>query len=92
MNIREFAFIPEDKEKPIKVIYEDNSGFVKTNDCTIEYIRRLTPMESEAVLMGMFGTADIGVLDCSDMTDEEIDRIVDAWNSIPEEYLVPIEK
>lgn len=90
MHIREFAIIPEDKEKPIKVIYEDNSGFVKTNDCTIEYLRRLTPMESEVVLMGMFSTADIGVLDCSDMTDEEIDRIVNELNSIPEEYLATI--
>lgn len=76
MKFREFTFIPECKDKPIKVIYEDNSGFIKTNDCTIEYLRRLTPMESEAVLMGMFGTTDIGVLDCSDMTDEEINSII----------------
>lgn len=76
MKIREFTFIPEDKEKPIKMVYEDDSGFVKTNDCTIEYVKRLTPMESEQLLKEMFGTTNIGVLDCSDMTDEEIDRIV----------------
>ena len=45
----------------------------------IEIKRKLTLSEIENI----FGTTDIGILDCSDMTDEEIDRIVEEFNSIP---------
>ena len=31
----------------------------------------------------LFGSTDIGALDCSDMTDEEIDEIINKWNAIP---------
>ena len=46
MNFSEFIFIPEDKNKPIKVVYE-NDGLIEVDDCTIEYTRRLSPTESE---------------------------------------------
>lgn len=91
MKFREFTFIPEDKEKPLKVVYEDDSGFIKTNDCTIEYFKRLTPMESESLLNNIFGSTNIGAFDCSGMSDEEIEKIVDKWNSIPKEYLVRVD-
>lgn len=92
MKFYEFTFIPEDIEKPIKVVYKDDSGFIKTNDCTIEYFKRLTPMESKHLFANIFGSTNIGILDCSDMTDEEINEIVDRYNSIPHKYLVPIEE
>lgn len=38
-----------------------------------------------------FDINNIGTPDCSNMTDEEINRIADKLNSIPEEYLVPVE-
>lgn len=85
MKICEFTFIPEDKDKPIKMVYEDDFKVIQTGDYTIETIRRLTPMELE----NMFGTTDVGILDCGDMFDEEIDRIVDRFNSIPRENLIP---
>jgi len=88
MKFREFTFVPEDKDKPIKVVYEDDFKVIQTNDCTIEIVKRLTPMESEKLLNDMFGTTDVGILDCSDMTDEEIDRIVEEFNNIPEVYPV----
>lgn len=62
MKFREFTFIPEDKNRPIKVVYEDNDGLVATDDCTIEYTRKLSSMESENLLTDMFGTTDIGVI------------------------------
>lgn len=45
----------------------------------IEIKRKLSLSEIESI----FGTTDIGMLDCSDMTDEEIDRIVEEFNNIP---------
>ena len=67
MKIREFTFIPENKDKPIKMVFEDDLKVIQANDCTIEVIKRLSPMESEKLLKDMFGTTDIGVLDCSDI-------------------------
>ena len=67
MKIREFTFIPENKDKPIKIVFEDDLKVIQTNDCTIEVIKRLSPMESEKLLKDMFSTTDIGVLDCSDI-------------------------
>lgn len=82
MKIREFTFVPEDKENPIKVVYEDDFKVIQTGDYTIETVRKLTPMESEKLLNDMFGSTDIAALDCSDISDEEIYRIVDEFNSI----------
>lgn len=76
MEICEFMFISEDKEKPIKIVFENDSDFVEIDDCMIEYIKRLSSMDSEQFLKEIFGAINIGVFDCSDMTDEEINRIV----------------
>jgi hypothetical protein len=48
------------------------------NPYIIEIKRKLSPSEIESI----FGSTNIGALDCSDMSDEEIDRIVDEFNSI----------
>lgn len=67
MKIREFTFITEDKDKPIKIVFEDDFKVIQTNDCTIEVLKILSSMESKKLLKDMFGTTDIGVLDCSDI-------------------------
>lgn len=69
MKIREFIFIPEE--------------LVQVDDCTLEYRKKLSLVESEKLLKDMFGTTNVGILDCSDMSDEEIDEITDKLNSIP---------
>lgn len=74
MKFCDGVFIPEDKDRPIKIVYENNRS-IEINDYTIEYTRRLSPVESANIFRDMFGTTDIGVLDCSDMSYEEIDRI-----------------
>lgn len=66
MKFREFTFIPEDKDMPIKAVYEDDNRFIEIDDCIIEYRRKLSPMEAEKVFRDMFGTTDVGVIniDC----------------------------
>lgn len=48
---------------------------IQTDDYTFEYTRKLSPMEVEKLLMDLFGTTKVGILDCSDMSDEEIAEI-----------------
>lgn len=48
------------------------------NPYILEIKRKLSSSEIESI----FGSTDIAALDCSDMSDEEIDRIVDEFNSI----------
>lgn len=48
-------------------------------------------MEAEKLLNDIFGTTNVTVLDCSDMTEEEIDRIAEEFNSIPEVYPITTE-
>lgn len=55
-----------------------------------KYIFELTLSDSQ--ILKIFGSTDLGMLDCSDMTDEEINRIVDNWNGVPEIYIVPLTK
>ena len=50
-----------DCDRPLKVIYEDDHSLVEVDDCTIEYIRKLSPMESENLFRDIFGITDIGV-------------------------------
>lgn len=78
-------------EKPIKIIFEDVTE-VNMNGYDIEIKGRLSGIEAEKVISNIFGTTNIGVLDCSDMTDEEIDRIVDKWNEVPELQIIPVIK
>ena len=83
MRFHELTIVPEDKDKPIKMVYEDDIGIIKANDYTIELTRKLTPVEAEKLLEDMFGTTNVGILDCSYMSDEELNQIVDKWNNIP---------
>ena len=83
MKIYEFTLIPDDKERPIKIVYDNGVKFRETGDCTIEMVKHLTPMESEGLLMDLFGTTDVRVLDCSDMAEEEFNKIVDRFADIP---------
>lgn len=45
-----------------------------------KYVLELKLSDSE--IRNIFGTTELAMLDCGDMTDEEINKIVDEWNSI----------
>lgn len=67
--------------KPIKIIYED--GFkVEGDGYDVKVTRPLTPSEAQQIIYDTFGSNDIAALNCSDMSDEEFNRIVDEFNSI----------
>ena len=103
-NIENFATIPsgsvltkeqtdmifEFAEKPIKVIFEDVTE-LKMDGYNIEIKGKLSGIQAEKIIGNIFGTTDIAALDCSDMSEEEIDRIVDNFNSIPEVYPIRTE-
>lgn len=63
MKFNEFIFAPEDRDNPLKVVYEDDTGIIQTNDCTIEVVRKLTSMESVKLIKNIFSTTDVGILD-----------------------------
>ena len=48
-----------------------------------KYILTTKIMLTKPEIEILFGSTDIGILDCSYMTDEEFDEIVDKWNAIP---------
>lgn len=83
--------IPEQTEKPIKIISHD-VAIKSNNDNSINIIKKLSPLETKKLFIDLFGTTDVGVLSCNDMSDEELNRMLDELNSIPEEYVVPIEE
>ena len=71
-NNNTYFFFPEPKDKPIKIVIEDNIK-VTSNGNVIEVKKHLSSMEAEKLLNDIFfGTNNIGVLDCSYMTEEEI--------------------
>ena len=55
---------------------------------TSEYIFELKLKLSDSQIKNIFGTTELAMLDCSDMTDEEIDK----WSEIPELQMIPIIK
>lgn len=57
-----------------------------------KYIFELKLKLSDSQIQNIFGTTELAMLDCSDMTDEEIDKIVDKWNEIPELQMIPVIK
>lgn len=76
--------IPSPNDKPIKVVY-GNDWKVEDDRNELVFSKRLSEIESENLLMELFGTTDVGILDCSNMTEEEIaeiDRFVDEYNKI----------
>ena len=77
-------YITPPDDKPIKVVYEGDIK-VEGRDNEIIVSQKLSEMMAENLLMELFGTTDVGILDCSNMTEEEhaeIDRIVDEFNKI----------
>lgn len=71
----------KDRDKPVKMIYRDDTEMIiQTDDYTFEYTRKLSLMEVEKLLMDLFGTTKVGILDCSDMSDEEIAEIEKSIN------------
>lgn len=57
-----------------------------------EYNFELKLRLSDSQIKNIFGTTELAMLDCSNMTDEEINRIVDKWNEIPELQIIPVIK
>lgn len=68
--------LPKNKDKPITIAFEDEKNVISIDDCTFTFSRKLTPMQSEKLLKDIFGTTDVGVLDCSNMYDEEFNEII----------------
>lgn len=57
-----------------------------------EYAFELKLKLSDSQIKSIFGTTELAMLDCSDMTDEEIDKLVDKLNEIPELQMIPVIK
>ena len=53
-----------------------------------KYIFELKLKLSDSQIKNIFGTTELAMLDCSNMTDEEIDKL----NKIPELQIIPIIK
>lgn len=51
-----------------------------SNNKDDKYILELKLSDSE--IKNIFGTTELAMFDCGDMTDEEINKIVDEFNSI----------
>ena len=75
-NPKTMFIVPnESKDKSIKVVFE-NSVAITTDNDDIEIKKKLSRFEAEKLLIDIFGTTNIGIFDCSDITDEEIDRYI----------------
>ena len=54
MKFHELTIIPECKDKPIKVVYEDDVGVTQTGDFAIEFVKKLRGIELEKFLKDVF--------------------------------------
>lgn len=70
-NSQTLIIFPKEKDKAIKIVDKDSVRVSMVGDNTFEITKRLTPMETEALLKDMFGTTDVGVLDFGNMSDRE---------------------
>lgn len=68
-------------DKPIKIVFEGKTKIVDEED-------KFT-MNME--LLYKIGKHNLAALDCSNMYDEEIDRIIEEFNNIPEVYPIKTE-
>lgn len=53
---------------PIKIVIEDDIKTIGDGDI-VKIEKRLSPMEVEKLFIDLFGTTNVGTLDCSDITD-----------------------
>lgn len=82
MKFCELTIMPEDKNRHIKIVYENDEYETRVDDCTITFSKKLTPEETRCFLEDMFGTTSLGVYDVSHMSDEEIKQIIDDNSNI----------
>ena len=75
MKFHYLTIVPEDKDKPIKIVCEDDVRVTQTSDFTIEFVKKLRGIEAEKFIKEMFGTTKVGVFDCSGMSDEEREHV-----------------
>lgn len=73
------SFLGCEVEKPIKVVFEGETKIVNDED----------KYKMNMELLHKIGEHTFGVLDCSDMTEEEINRIIDEFNSLPNVNPIP---
>lgn len=59
----------------LKIVIEEDIKITGDGDI-VEIKKRLSSMESEKLFIDLFGTINVGVLDCSNMTDAEIDSLI----------------
>lgn len=64
-----FILPNKQKDKSIKIVFEDDVK-VAVNGDDIEIRRKLSDIETEKLLIDMFGTTNIGILDCSDIKED----------------------
>ena len=76
MKFHELTIIPECNDKPIKIVYENDVNVTQTGDFTIEFVKKLRGIELEKFFKDIFGTTKIGIFDCSNMSNEEIESIM----------------
>lgn len=67
--------LPKNKDKSITIVFEDEIKVISIDDYTFTFSKKLTPMQSEKLLKDIFGTIDVGLLDCSNMPNEEFELI-----------------
>lgn len=72
-------------------IKDDYMSSTSSNEYN-KYIFELKLKLSDSQIKNIFGSTELAMLDCSDMTDEEIDKLVDKWNEIPELQMIPVIK
>lgn len=70
-----YFIVSEPKDKPIKLVVENNIKMT-TNGNVIEIKKHLSTTEVKKLLNDIFGSTNIGVLDCDGMSDEEVERMV----------------
>ena len=68
-NNNTYFIIPKPKDKPIKVVVED-SVKVTSNGNVIEIKKHLSSIEAKSLLNDIFGTTNIGILDCSNIKED----------------------
>lgn len=75
-DINIYFIIPKPQDTPIKIVIEDNVK-ITSNENVIEIKRHLSSMEVKNLINNIFGTTNIGVIDCSDISEQEFNEIID---------------
>ena len=75
--------IPSSADKPLKVVYEGDITVKDNADGVLEIYKIIDNVRATNLFNDIFGTTDVGIFDCNDMTEEEFCDFIDKFNSIP---------